>query len=157
MKVKLGKFLLATIGKILPLKRHPGGKIAVLATDGTVQTGFVANAWYAYDDKNERTNAGEYPVAVTLKEPANATWKGAAPTLKWEIKKQDVKKPVVTASFTFDNTEKVACVQPEADIGKYALSGEKGTNAGSYTVVARLNNAGAVNYKWQNGDEILVQ
>lgn len=28
MKVQLGKFLLATIGKILPLKRHPGGKIA---------------------------------------------------------------------------------------------------------------------------------
>ena len=121
--------------------------------DGTVQTGFVANVWYAYDDKNEQTNAGEYPVAVTLKEPANTAWKGAAPTLKWEIKAQTVKKPVVTTSFTFDNTEKVACVQPEADKGKYTLSGEKGTNAGSYTVVARLNNAGAVNYKWQNGDE----
>ena len=121
--------------------------------DGTVQTGFVANVWYTYDDKNEQTNAGEYPVAVTLKEPANATWKGAAPTLKWEIKAQTVKKPVVTTSFTFDNTEKVACVQPEADKDKYTLSGEKGTNAGAYTVVARLNNAGAVNYKWQNGDE----
>lgn len=120
--------------------------------DGTVQTGFVANAWYDYDDKNEQTNAGEYPVAVTLKEPQNATWAGAAPTLIWEIKKQNVKKPVVTSLFQFDNTEKVACEQPEADIGKYTLTGEKATNAGTYSVVAKLNNAAAENYKWQNGN-----
>lgn len=28
MRIKIGKFFLATIGKILPLRRHPGGKIA---------------------------------------------------------------------------------------------------------------------------------
>ena len=116
---------------------------------GNVQTGFVASAWYTYDANNERTDAGVYPVVVTLKEPLNATWAGDAPSLSWEIKPLAVRKPQVTTSFVFDKTEKSACVQPEEDQGKYTLSGEKATNAGAYVVVARLTSR--TNYAWLGG------
>ena len=119
---------------------------------GEEQTGYAeAPDKYTFDEQNKATNAGTYAPKATLVD-ANTVWKDGEPSLSWTIDPQLVDKPTVRTDLVFTGEELATFTQPAADVGKYALTGEKGTNAGTYTLVAKLNNVAAQNYKWKNGD-----
>lgn len=104
---------------------------------------------------NKKENAGLYVASVTFaSNDENYEVVGTAPSQTWEIKKAQIDVSGYTwnytAPFTYDGTEKTVALNPGvSDKLTVGYSGEKGTNAGSYTakVTLTVKEADASNYE----------
>lgn len=97
---------------------------------------------------NVNTNVGSYSVEITLKYTNNYKWASGgldSCTVLWQILPQKVTKPQCTQTNNYLGYEQNA---PIAESTKYTLSGNKATNAGSYTATVALIDT--QNYTWND-------
>jgi len=102
-------------------------------------------------DDTPPTNAGEYTLRITL--PPDAPYVGAK-RIDFTIAKKQIAKPTVTnISLVYTGGEQSAGIAANA---AYTITGDKGTNASSYTATVALKDKD--NYEWEDGetDDILL-
>lgn len=103
----------------------------------------------------KQTAAGNYEIVVSFKENSVAAWSDGsadAYTLKFSITEKEIVKPAL-ANVAYTGSEINVLAQYLADNGSdYVVvkSGDKGTNAGNYTLVIGLKYPEST--KWQGGD-----
>ena len=99
---------------------------------------------------NTQTNAGSYSVTVALKDTANVSWAGGSTdnlSYTFEIAKLATPKPAAdTRNFVYFGGEQTYDI---AENERYTVSGNKQTNAGTYTVTVALNDKD--NVSWEGG------
>ena len=96
-------------------------------------------------------DAGEYTTTFDLKTPATQHWGDDSITVKsvtWTITKQPVSVPAVTNTSKTYNTNAQSPTIAAYDTNVIAVSGNTGTNAGSYTVTFTLKDT--ANYEWDS-------
>lgn len=120
--------------------------------DGNPKTYNIAeNTLYAVSGDTQ-TNAGEYKVTVSLKDPANYKWETADNSENLEynfvIAKAKVAKPTAdTTKFTYDGSDKTYTL---AESDKYTVStNTTQKDAGTYDITVSLNDTN--NYQWADG------
>ena len=127
----------------------------VFTYDGNEKTVEIAADEHYTVSGNKATNAGSYTATVKLVDAANYTWSDGSTAdveITWSIEKASVTKPEAeTAQFTYDGTEKTVITANE----HYTVSGNKATNAGSYTATVKL--VDAANYTWSDGSTADVE
>ena len=123
-----------------------------LTYDGTEKT----PTWSGYDsDKmtiliTPQTDAGTYQASFTPKE--GYCWQGgstSAQTVNWTIDKANLIKPEQSGSLTYDGTVQTCVWDSNYDNTKMTVSGNTGTNAGSYTATFAIIDSS--NYQWSDG------
>lgn len=112
-----------------------------LTYNGSEQT----PSWSGYDTSKMTiggtitgTNAGSYNATFTPGE--DYMWSDesrTAKTVAWTIGSQKLSIPTVSGSFTYDGTEKSATIE-SYNTSLVSVSGNMGTNAGTYTVTFSL-------------------
>ena len=117
----------------------------------------------AYDvSGNVETNAGNYTVTVAIKDEykANYIWKGetveedSAEDLTYDfvIAKAQLTVPVAAEkSYVYNGEEQTFEFTAVEYSDRYSIYGNKHTDAGKYTITARIENANKVNYEWADG------
>ena len=131
----------------------PVPKVKTYTYDGTEQT----FEWDSIDTNhiivtnNKKTAAGTYTVTASLKGlndywyDAGGTVSRADKTFTWTIDQQQVAVPVAASqSYTYDGTQQTFAFST-LDSAHTVVTGNKQTNAGSYTVTAALLDA---NFVW---------
>ena len=102
---------------------------------------------------NKGTNAGSYHVIIQLNDPDNYCWfESDSGDLDWEWKilPQPLDKPAATkTSFEYNGSEQTLTLDNKFDSSKMNLTGNKGTNAGSYKASITLKDSN--NYCWKDG------
>lgn len=97
---------------------------------------------------NVQTNAGKYVVKATLKDKANYVWENLTNenlAFDFVIEKAELNEPQKDETeYVYDGSEKTYYI-PESEY--YAVSGNKQTNAGVYTVKVELKDK--TNYSWK--------
>ncbi len=143
-----------------------GDKITVVKPDGTefVVEGALFNkpnyVVQMESDENGNsnysigaTNAGTYTITLEFTEAAAKAYEWADEsfngTLTWTVNKATVTVPTAK-SLTYNGSEQTAFVSNDL----YKASGDKQTNAGSYTATFTLNDT--TNYKWANSETASV-
>lgn len=120
--------------------------------DGTEKT----PTWSGYDsDKmtillTPQIDAGTYQASFTPKE--GYCWQGgstSAQTVNWTIDKANLIKPEQSGSLTYDGTVQTCVWNSNYDSTKMTVSGNTGTNAGSYTATFAIIDSS--NYQWSDG------
>lgn len=131
------------------------------ATERTFEIVDWATKYIKYLDMNQpaeylkQTAAGNYEITLTFKENSVAAWSDGstgAYTLKFSIVEKEIVKPAL-ANSNYSGSEINILAQYIADNGTDFIaikSGDKGTNAGSYTLVIGLKYPEST--KWQGGD-----
>lgn len=128
----------------------PEADETVFTYTGEEQTYVIEeNDAYTVSD-NVQTDAGEYEVTVSLKDPTTTTWDDGTTddvTFEFVINKAQVAKPNAdTTSFTYNGQNQTYNI-PSSDA--YAVSGNVQKNAGTYTVTVSLNDRN--NTCWADG------
>jgi len=101
---------------------------------------------------NAGTNAGTYEVTVKLNDTTNYNWIDGTTedlTLYFEINPALVEKPEVVGTYTYTGEEQSANLSVEDEDGLYTVTGNAGTNAGTYEITVKLNDT--TNYNWIDG------
>ena len=115
--------------------------------DGTEKevklVGTVANVEISVSG-NKATNAGSYTAVATLTTTSeNYEIVGTVADLAWEIEKAELDVTGLEwkyeAAFTYDGTEKEVTLEGSVSGVEVSVSGNKATNAGTYTAVATLS------------------
>lgn len=99
----------------------------------------------------EETDVGSYSFTMALADPDNYDWEDgttAAKTVSWRILAEALTVPTVTGSFTYDGTEKAPTIGTYDNTKITIVSGDSGTNAGTYNVVFRIIDPS--NYIWND-------
>ena len=137
-----------TVGKIKLEK--PAADATNFVYNGSEQTYNIAENERYTVSGNKQTNAGSYSVTVALKDTANVSWAdGTADNLTYTfvIAKLAIEKPAADATnFVYNGSEQTYDI---AASERYTVSGNKQTNAGSYSVTVALKDT--VNVSWADG------
>ena len=98
------------------------------------------------------TNAGEYQITVSLKDKKNYKWTSSGDSenivLNFEIAKQEVVKPTLVGSYTYNWESQTAKFSNENDLIK--IGAHTFTDVGEYEIKISLLDKD--NYKWKNED-----
>ncbi len=119
----------------------PEKDATIFTYDGSEQTYTVAGSTLYNVSGNKQTNAGDYKVTITLTNKVNYKWSttDSSDDLSYDfaIAPQTVDEPAEdTKTFTYDGNEQTYTV---ASSTLYNVSGNKQTNAGTYSVKIELN------------------
>ncbi|GBU24206.1 hypothetical protein R83H12_00834 [Fibrobacteria bacterium R8-3-H12] len=123
-----------------------------LTYSGSEQTAAIAaNAAYTITG-NKGTNAGSYTATVALNGKPNREWTDGSDgdfELPWSIAKAKITKPAIaSATLTYNGSEHTAEIAANA---AYTITGNKGTNAGTYTATVALKDK--PNREWTDGSD----
>lgn len=109
--------------------------------------------YYTIKGNTPQKDANEdgYTITVSLDDKRNTVWSdtkdAADKTYKFVIKRKTITVPAADPTeYVYDGTEKTYQIAPGTD-GKYTVTGNKQTNAGTYTVTVTPG----ANYKWIDG------
>ncbi len=109
--------------------------------------------YYTINGNTPQTAANEdgYTITVSLDDKRNTVWSDtndtADKTYKFVIKRKTITVPAADPTeYVYDGKEKTYQIAPGTD-GKYTVTGNKQTNAGTYTVTVTPG----ANYKWIDG------
>lgn len=109
--------------------------------------------YYTIKGNTPQKDANEdgYTITVSLDDKRNTVWSDtndtADKTYKFVIKRKTITVPAADPTeYVYDGKEKTYQIAPGAD-GKYTVTGNKQTNAGTYTVTVTPG----ANYKWIDG------
>lgn len=98
------------------------------------------------------TNAGSFTITYELLDKINTSWNDDTTSnvvISWTINKQKVTVPDVTdISKTYNGSEQSPTIS-NYDSNVITVIGNRGTNAGNYTVTMSLSNTS--NYEWTDG------
>ena len=122
--------------------------------DGTLKSLNINNTEADYYEiiGNSATNAGSYTAVVALLDRNNYVWEDGENSnnleFGWLISKQQVTKPTwSTQTFTYSGNEQEFIVSGTNE--NMTISGNFGTNAGSYSLKISLNDKD--NFEWTDG------
>jgi len=117
-----------------------------LTYTGNEQSSIAENAVYTITG-NKGTETGNYSATVTLNDKTNYEWADGTDTdlnLNWSIVKAKIAKPTATP-LTYTGNEQSGIAENVV----YNITGNSGTNVGSYTATVTLNDKN--NYEWSDG------
>lgn len=122
--------------------------------DGTLKTLNITNTEPTYYEiiGNSATNAGSYSAIISLKDRNNYVWADSENSnnleFDWSIQKQQLTKPTwQSQTFTYSGSEQEFVVS--GTNANMTISGNYGTNAGSYTL--RVSLIDKDNFEWTDG------
>ncbi len=135
----------------------PEKDATIFTYDGSEQTYTVAGSTLYNVSGNKQTNAGDYKVTITLTNKVNYKWSTTDSSddlsYDFEIAPQTVDEPAEdTKTFTYDGNEQTYTV---ASSTLYNVSGNKQTNAGTYSVKIELNDKANCVWKTSNKSDDL--
>jgi len=112
---------------------------------GTFDYAYTGREGTSYNSATPPENAGKYTLTVSL--PSTAEYIGTA-TFEFEITKKQVTKPTIPSvpTLTYNGSEQL--YGSIATNAGYTITGNKGTNAGTYTVKIALNDK--ANTEWSD-------
>ena len=148
-----GSSVSATPSRIVIANVPSQDSTAIPEYDGTVKTATFIN----YDSTkmtvsgNTGTNAGSYTATFTPKEGycwSDTTTTGK--TVSWTISKKSLTVPSQSGTLTYNGSQKTASWDSNFNSNLMSVTGNTGTNAGSYTATFMLSDTD--NYKWSGSD-----
>lgn len=128
----------------------PSADTSLFVYDGKQKTYEISkNGNYTVEGQN-KTNAGNHEVVVSLNDTTNCEWADATvadKTYSFAIKKAKVEIPEAdTSKFTYNSTVHVYSIEPNIH---YKVNGNIQTNAGDHNVKVSL--VDSLNYEWEDG------